>query len=270
MLYERKTMTTIDYNTTEVRGMGAGRIPWTASLKNSLTAAVGVTARGPAIPPADRAIGFDTYSGNGVIDWNSLYVQGARFAIFKASQGTTIQDNQFKTSRTNIGTLMPWGCYHFLTNTSGSLQADYFCDFVLGNYGPMPPVLDVELSAVAGSVVRAFVTRLYQRLSIYPIIYTSAYFWEKVTGSTDKTWVSANCGLWVAHWKTLYPILPVGWTNYLIHQYDDNWNGVLIDPNYSRISWLAQFQGGHDSWGWQVKDALHRLGEEIDDPPDGL
>ena len=233
---------------TESRGMNAGRIP----LKHQVKAALGiggVTARGVLSPPAERAIGCDVSKWDGLVNYQTMSNAGARFCYFKATQGNTIFDSQYNNSRTNC-TQLPWGSYHFLSaSVAGATQADWFCDHMGDNGGLLPPVVDVELSSVASSIVKQFILQVYARLNVYCIVYTSAYYWSLVTGS-DKAWISDHCGLWVAHYGTDYPLLPTGWTDYIMHQYSADGNmlgptyggqGSSMDLNRARISWVNQY-----------------------------
>jgi hypothetical protein len=243
-------MTSIDLAQVEVFGMQAGRLPFSKSLAVLL----GIAARGVPIPPAERAIGCDTSHWDGTINFPIMQGAGARFVYFKASQGTSLPDSQYNASRASVGSIMPWGSFHFLTTENGAMQADYFCNIVGDNPGVLPPVLDVELQSVASSVIKAYCIEHCARLNRYPIIYTSAYFWDKVTGS-DKTWISNHCLLFVAHWGTDAPVLPSGWTLYTLHQYSADGNGMGhtygaqsddMDLDRCRVSWLKQFMP--DDW----------------------
>lgn len=109
----------------------------------------------------------------------------------------------------------------------------------------------------------------------WPVIYTSAYYWALVTGEADKAWISERCKLWVAHYGTISPIMPIGWTDYVLHQYSADGNGLgptygghstSMDLNYTRLSWLAQYEPAHDSWSWDVTLGLRALGQTVRDP----
>jgi len=235
---------------TEQRGMQAGRLP----LRYSVSALLGITARGAPIPPAERALGTDISHWNGNMNFNTMFAAGARFSYFKASQGGAWLDDKYNLNRINVDALMPWGSYHFLTATdAGSVQANHFVNTMGTQPGTLPPVLDVELLSVESARIKSFCIQFYTRMgSTYPYIYTSSYFWSLVTG-TDKAWISSHCPLWVAHWQTDSPILPAGWSTYVIHQYsaDGNGKGPMygappegepdMDLDRCRLSWLAQF-----------------------------
>lgn len=262
----------------EIRGMQAGRVPFTASVKQAVQAAIHTLARGEPIPIAERAPGIDTswWNGNMNFGYNPLL----RFACIKATQGVSILDGQYLNSRTKLITLgKPFHAYHFLTTSDGAAQANWFLSQIREYPGPIYPVVDVELLSVPASLIRACVHAIYNEMKLWPMIYTSAYFWSMVTGTADKKWVAERCKLWVAHWDTDSPILPPDWTQYYIHQHSANnnkqgqaWGAPPgaepdMDLNRCRKSWLAQFESPiHDSWAWDVTNGLRTLGQTVRDP----
>lgn len=234
---------------TEYKGMQAGRIPlWTRVAYYT----VSNTIRPDPIPIEDRALGCDISKWNGAVDFAKMKNAGASFVYMKASQGTAILDSQYNNSRNNIAGILPFGSYHYMTTADGPTQAAWFVSCMGDNPGKLPPVVDVELQSVNASLIRQIATFIYDALHKYPIIYTSNYFWSKVTGTTDKAWVTSRCPLWVAHWATLSPLLPDGWTNYVVHQFSADGNGrggefgapygdSDMDLDYCRKSWLQSF-----------------------------
>lgn len=261
-------MTVIDYEQTEARGMQAGRVPALYRFKSAV-----LDVRGPSIPPSERATGCDVSKWNDGVNFVTMKNAGASFCFMKATQGTAWYDNYFNAHRTAIAGVLPFSPYHYLTNADGVTQANNFCNVVGDNYGALPPVVDVELASVASSIVKAYCQRVYALLGMYPMIYTSSYFWSLVTGATDKAWVSSHCQLWVAHWGTDSPILPSGWTNYSVHQYSADGNGLGVtygappppaadddmDLNRCRLSWLYQYAPPAD-WQHALVDWARGLG----------
>ena len=244
----------------EMRGMRAGRLP----LRFSVVTLLHIAARGAPIPPTERALGTDLSHWNGNVNFNTMFAAGARFSYFKATQGAAWFDDKYNLNRANVDGLMPWGSYHYLTaDAAGSVQANHFCNMMGANPGALPPVLDVELPSVESARIKSFALQFYMLMgNIYPMIYTSSYFWSLVTG-TDKAWISAHCPLFVAHWGTDSPILPAGWTNYVIHQYSADGNGLGrmygappeadkdMDLDRCRLSWLQQYAPPQD-WAQSI------------------
>lgn len=132
--------------------MQAGRIPLSYRLKQLFAP----DARGPIIPPTERAIACDVSHWDGLVNYQTMSGAGSRGCYFKASQGIGYRDDQYDNSRQNCTTI-PWGSYHFLINFDGIAQADYFCNVMGDNPGVFPPVLDVELATVSGLIVRNYI-----------------------------------------------------------------------------------------------------------------
>lgn len=232
----------------EVRGMSAGKLPLLYEVKSLFQA--------PTFIPEEEVVkGIDTSRWNGDMNFVTSKNVGTEFVYIKATQGISITDAQFVNSRNKLTGFLPWGAYHFLISTvSGVSQADYFCNILGNNKGELPPVVDVESESISSTIVRDFCVRVYNRLGMYPIIYTSANYWAKVFGSY-KSWCSTNCKLWVAHWGTLSPLLPTGWNDYVIHQYSADGNNLGVyygappppdadydmDLNRAKKSWLEQY-----------------------------
>ncbi len=100
-----------------------------------------------------------------------------------------------------------------------------------------------NINIIAGIVddFKAFLDEVQLLTGFVPAIYTSPGFWNAVMVPTPP-WTD-NYPLWVAHWGVPVPILPNGWTDYVIHQTGDqgsvpgvpsavdenNFNGVLAD-----------------------------------------
>src|SRR5687767_7415767 len=106
-----------------------------------------------------RVHGVDVSQWQGVMNWTTAYNAGNRFALIKATQGTSSVDPQFVTNRTaakNAGLLI--GFYHFatpdnITDANGDgryddavAEANWFhqnAGAYMGN-GYLRPVLDLE------------------------------------------------------------------------------------------------------------------------------
>ena len=148
------------------------------------------------------------------------------------------------------------GAYHFALpdRSSGAVQANFFVDSGGGwsaDGKTMPPMLDFEYNpygqtcygmtpAQLVSWVRDFSNTVKARTGVYPVIYTSAYYWNQCTGS--NTTFGATNPLFIAYYPYLRSPLgspgpmPAGWTYQSIWQYSDSgafpgdadvWNGTL-------------------------------------------
>jgi lysozyme len=91
--------------------------------------------------------------------------------------------------------------------------------------------------------VKAWLQRVYERLGVRPMIYTSPSFWRNAMG--DSRWFADNgySMLWVAHWGVTSPSVPGsnwGGRSWTFWQYADNGTvpGVptRVDLNLFRFS----------------------------------
>jgi lysozyme len=168
--------------------------------------------------------GIDVSKWQGEIDWQKAKSAGAQFAFIRAGSidnlsGSCYEDTQFRRNAELAPPLMPVGFYwYFRPNWNALTQADYFCDLIQDKAGKLYPVIDVEehgslnKTAVA-SAVWSFTNRVFQRLGVRPMIYTSPGFWNARVAR--NTWAQ-DFPLWVAHWNTSTPTLPDDWKNYAV------------------------------------------------------
>ncbi|BDD55459.1 hypothetical protein MPDQ_003450 [Monascus purpureus] len=195
--------------------------------------------------------GFDISNYQGSVDFASAYKSGARFVIIKATEGTTYIDTGFSshwTGATNAGFIR--GGYHFAhpDSSSGAEQAKYFIKHG-GNWSgdgiTLPGMLDIEynpsgstcygLSASAMvNWIQDFVSTYHSTTGRYPMIYTTADWWNTCTGNSKA--FSANCPLVLARYGSSPGTIPGGWEFQSIWQNSDSytyggdsdiWNGDL-------------------------------------------
>ena len=241
------------------RSARAGRVRLAQRVASIALRPMGVLAYGPPIPPEERLLVPDISAWNGQANFETMRNAGASGVMIRATGAwlgvpACFTDLKFYINRAAADDAeFPFGTYHFLSDTlSGQAQADYFLEKTQVIRGQLPCVVDVELNSVAASKVRAYVETIYAETLQYPLIYTSSYYWGKVWGATDKTWLSNTCKLWVAHWGTLTPLLPTGWINYAMHQFSADGNGRAaefgctggdpdIDLSYCWRSWFSQY-----------------------------
>lgn len=172
--------------------------------------------------------GVDVSNWQGTVDFTKVKAAGKRFVFAKATEGTTWTDASYARNKANaIAAGLRFGAYHFARPGSAAgdavKEADHFISVMGLRHGMLRPVLDLEVSGglsvtALQSWVRSFLGRVYSRLGVRPMIYTSASFWASNMGST--TWFAVNgySVLFIAHWKVSSPSLPAslwaggGWT----------------------------------------------------------
>ncbi|MCS7480880.1 lysozyme [Umezawaea endophytica] len=191
--------------------------------------------------------GIDVSSYQGNVDWAAHWNQGKRFAYVKATESTGYRNPYFAQQYDGsyeVGMIR--GAYHFAlpNQSSGEAQAEYF----LANGGgwsadgrTLPGALDMEYNPYGGTCyglsqaamtawVLAFSDTYRARTGVFPVIYTSASWWNQCVGGSFKT----TNPLWVARYASAPGALPFDWEFHTFWQY----SSTPIDQN--------RFNGGYD------------------------
>ena len=189
--------------------------------------------------PFVQILGVDVYSGNGVINWNSVRAAGYTFAWAKASEGIGYTDSQYHNYMTNgeaAGVKM--GAYHFArpdlnpTNSGAIAEANYFLSVAGADIVScqLPPSLDLEGSYLTTSFTSAQLTAWVQNwmntvqaaTGITPAIYI---------GNATCSYLNSSLNIYPL-WRDDVngnPSLPpanIGvWTTWAFNQYD--WTGTV-------------------------------------------
>lgn len=157
------------------------------------------------------------------------------FAFIKATEGTDLIDEQFKTNMRNaLAAEIPRGAYHFFTGSkSGKLQAANFVENVYLKKGDLPPVLDVEQANGASlsdlqQRVADWLKLVEKRYKVKPIIYSNISFYNKfLAGKFD------DYPLWVAHYlERNKPRIQRNWT-FWQHNETGHVNGISANVDFN-------------------------------------
>ena len=195
-----------------------------------IVAATAFAGPSGAAAASTRAKGIDVSNWNGTINWKRVAHAGYRFAIGKATEGTSFDDSTYLANRyASEAAGLAFGAYHFARPSGANIaavtasavaQADHFLGFAAPQPGELPPVLDLEetgnLSAtLLQAWTEAWAQEVYARLGVHPIVYSSPVFWqERLADSTAIA--AAGTPLWIAHWTSAkQPWIPA-----------QNWNGL--------------------------------------------
>ena len=192
--------------------------------------------------PRDRAArpaglpGLDVSSHQGNVDWATVALNGARFAFVKATEGTTYVNPYF--GQQYVGAYFAGlvrGAYHFglPDRSTGAAQAQWFAT----NGGAwsadgqtLPGALDIEYnpygatcyglsqSAMIGWLT-SFVTQYQALTGRWPIVYTTANWWQTCTG--NYAGFGATVPLWIACWCQTVGQLPAGWSTFGFWQWSN-------------------------------------------------
>lgn len=159
--------------------------------------------------------GIDVSVWQGAIDWARVKASGRSFVFAKATEGIGYEDARYDTNRSGaIAAGMKFGAYHFARPGSNNpvTEADWFVNTARYQHGMLIPVLDLELTGGLGvsalvTWAKAWVQRVYARLGVKPMIYTTPSFWRNAMG--DSRWFADNgYRLWIAHWNVTSPSVP--------------------------------------------------------------
>ena len=168
-----------------------------------------------AAPDQWEVFGVDVSSYQGEVDWSVLAEQGVEFAFIKATEGSTLQDRQFRSNweGAQAAGVRP-GAYHFLSYDSpGETQAENFIDQVPVTQGALPPVVDLEFYGSyledppekehVHAILDPLLERLEEHYGVKPILYVtyrSYYRYLAGEGYGDHPiWCSS---------LTVFPLMP--------------------------------------------------------------
>ena len=189
-----------------------------------------------------RAIDVSKYQGN--INWQKVkdaaYIDGERvsYALIKCGQADYL-DFQWPTNWRNAKVAgLPRGAYWFGDHRYDPIsQAWLFWKTIKDDPGEVLPTIDVEYPS-GGQTREHFNTLMkivyeFESISgIRPMIYTGAWWWNKVTDGEDYS----RYVLWAASYTNSL-VLPKGWTSAAVWQYSDQYQiaGIVGNVDANKI-----------------------------------
>lgn len=195
-------------------------------------------------------LGGDISHHQGLMDWMKFSDAGAEFVFIRAGSinyitGVPYTDYQFEVNATAAPHFVEHLGYYwyFRANQDPLLQADYFCNLIEYKEQNLAPIIDVEATNGVSPYVlttraKSFIDRIEARMSVKPIIYTRASFWNPYT--TQPSWALLH-ELWVA-------------------RYNGSLTGPWSDGNYIPYPWGPS----QDGWEyWQFSADGNGRGEEF-------
>ena len=176
-------------------------------------------------------LGNDISSNQGAVDFVKMKSAGCRFVYMRLGIGFT-KDKRVDEYRRQIKDAgLSWGLYWlpWPTSNSQALLNVYF-DMVKGDWGDLPPALDVETAGLGLGIFKMWCDQIIAKTGKKPVIYTRASHFNQYADTKElKKWFGENTDLWAAHYTlspAKPPLIPVGWNNYLIHQYSADENSL--------------------------------------------
>jgi lysozyme len=165
--------------------------------------------------------GIDVSHFQGKINWKKVRKEGIRFAYIKATEGITLDDEDFKYNWKKAGEeKILRGAYHFfIPSIDAEKQARHFLEEVKLAPGDLPPVLDLEITSgqpatnIADGALK-WMQIVERETGMKPILYTLPKF-------ADSYLRKKLCGypLWVVDLGAEKPTLPKGWKKWIFWQH---------------------------------------------------
>lgn len=199
--------------------------------------------------------GIDVSNWQGEINWSAVAADGIKFAYIKATGGTSFVDSEFDdnyTSAYRAGIIR--GAYHFARpNYSGPVEQARLLVRNGGGWSPdgmtLPPMLDMEYNpsgpdcyglsdAEMVDWVRGFSNEVKRLTGRYPVIYTTANWWQMCTGDSGE--FNDTNPLMIANWGPDPNPLP-NWPYHTIWQYTSSGRVAGINGNVDRDSFNGSY-----------------------------
>lgn len=203
---------------------------------------------------SNRLLGIDVSHYQGAVNWNAVAGSSVKFAIAKATEGTSV-DDQFKRNWSEIQEAGLFrGAYHFARPGSDpEAQATHFAATV-GRLGfrDLPPALDLE---VADGHARADILAWAQKFltcaeSLFgrPLMIYTGQFWRGLLGNPPPDGLFSARSLWLAGYVQESKLnVPQTWARWTFWQYSDgSSNGAASIPGVGRCdqSWFDGDENG--------------------------
>jgi lysozyme len=193
---------------------------------------------------------------DGAVDWAAAHAAGIGFGIAKATEGTSLLDDQFSANWSGMSAAgVVRGAYHFFHPGSDAVaQANFVVDTVgaLGA-GDLPIVCDLEetdglsqAEVVAHAIT--FLQTVSQLTGKTAILYASPGFLSSFGGLGAYP-------LWVANYEVSCPTVPAAWSSWQFWQSGDSGtvsgisSDVDVDVYNGTLAELRAFAGGGGAGG---------------------
>jgi GH25 family lysozyme M1 (1,4-beta-N-acetylmuramidase) len=220
------------------------RRTWCAVTAGGVAVAVSLTAtpalaatlvRSGGVP--ERGIDISAYqNANGPINWHELVRDGIRFVAIKASESTYYK-NPYYRSDARAAARAGLDILPYVFANPGRADGSATAIFAVRaaryqrGHGALPLVVDLENDPYSvsdcyrqgrGRIINwiaGFTRRARALTGAWPIIYTTAAWWQQCTGSTGRF---RHDPLWLASYESRRPAAPSPWTRWSFWQYSEN------------------------------------------------
>ena len=225
--------------------------PPTEDGASSTSDALTVCATGATVP------GIDVSKWDGNVDWTAVAGSGQKFGIARVSDGTTYPDATFATHWKAIKQAgLIRGAYQFFRPEQDPIaQANLALSALASDpigAGDLPFILDIEVTdgvpaTTLRTRVQTWLDAIQNGTGKKPIVYTAA-FMSSALGTGFGSYP-----LWVANYGAACPLLPSGWSHWVMWQYGGSNSVPGISSNVDlnvfngSLTDLQAFAGGGGS-----------------------
>lgn len=207
--------------------------------------------------------GIDVSHHQGVIDWKKVAADGVKFALIKATQGTSFVDPKLKTNaKAAAANGIKVSYYHFAEpDQSPTAQVDHFLKTIQGLPLDFPLILDIEgdndwTPATANAFSASFMAYLQQKTGKVQMLYTGAYFAKSKLTNKEL----GKYHLWVAHYGTDDPMDNPTWSRWAVFQYTSSGKVAGIAGNVDMNEMVLSF--------WTEMTNPQKVENPVDKPAD--
>lgn len=191
-------------------------------------------------PDTTRPWGTDISHWDGNVRLESTANKGADFVFIKGMDGTITARYFVENRQRAIDAGLINGVYGWLyrnANVSCVAQAQALHALMQKYPVDLPVVIDFEPTKWGGQAsnptyadLRLWATEWLRLGNRKPILYSAAYYMNQY-GAMPADLKDMFEGLWVAHYGTLNPTLPYGWSGWLFHQFTSSGDAAVLSPN---------------------------------------
>ena len=192
-------------------------------------------------PDGEIVEGIDVSVWQANVDWDAVAAAGIKFAIARASYGTS-KDTYFDQNWSGMKSagLLRGAYQYWLPAKDPVAQAQAMLD-IMGpmEAGDLPPVVDVEQTdglgaAEIASRLKTWIDHVEAAIGRKPIIYSGKYFWQDNVKST----AFVDYPLWIPNYSLDCPDLPNGyWSDWQFFQYTSTGSVSGVSGNVDRNQW---------------------------------
>lgn len=192
-------------------------------------------------PDYNRPWGLDIAGQwDGIVDLAHAKALGASFVYIKGIDGALpvkyFPENYAAASNARLDQA-PYAWLYRDANISAVKQAQATNDLIQKYPPTLPVAIDFESTRYNGiasnpnfSDLRKWVTEFIRLGNPKPLLYSAKYFMDQY-GQIPNDLKDMFVGLWAANYGAVHPVLPLGWTGWVLHQFAATGDMKFLAPS---------------------------------------